>query len=75
MCFDQAEFLIGFTFCTNMLYTPMNIKENAHWPLFGNNRLVLKLEMVDAITFRAEYDDNGKFTFFCHDFYIKFFLF
>lgn len=59
MCFDQGEFLIGFTFCTDVLTTPMNIKDNAHWPLFGQNRIALKLEMVDAVTFRAEFDDKG----------------
>jgi Domain of Unknown Function (DUF1081) len=59
LCFDQVEFLTGFTFCTHVLYTPMNITENAHWPLHGNNKFNIKLEMVDAITFRGEFDDKG----------------
>lgn len=61
MCFDQVEFLTGFTFCTHINYTPMNITENAHWPLHGNNHFNVKLEMVDAITFRGEFDDKGEF--------------
>lgn len=60
MCFDQVEFLTGFTFCTHINYTPMNITENAHWPLHGNNHFNVKLEMVDAITFRGEFDDKGE---------------
>jgi hypothetical protein len=60
MCFDQVEFLTGFTFCTYMDVMPMNITENAHWPLYGQNRMNVKLEMVDAITFKAEFDDKGK---------------
>lgn len=54
LCFDQVEFITGFTFCTHVLYTPSNITENAHWPLHGNNKLVVKLEMVDAIKFKGE---------------------
>jgi hypothetical protein len=38
----------------------MNITENAHWPLHGNNKFNIKMEMVDALTFRAEYDDKGE---------------
>lgn len=60
LCFDQVEFLTGFTFCTHILTTPMNISENAHWPLHGNNQVNIKLQMVDAIKFRAELDDKGK---------------
>lgn len=59
-CFDQVEFLTGFTLCSHIIYTPMNISENAHWPLHGNNKLSVKLEMVDAITFRTEFDDKGE---------------
>ncbi|WP_036702797.1 open beta-sheet domain-containing protein, partial [Paenibacillus sp. OSY-SE] len=58
LCFDQVEFMTGFTFCTYVNYTPMNITENAHWPLHGNNKINIRLEMVDAITFRGEFDDK-----------------
>lgn len=64
LCFDQVEFLTGFTFCTHLLYTPMNISENAHWPLHGNNKVNVKLQMVDAIKLRVELDDKGKRNFF-----------
>jgi hypothetical protein len=43
-----------------VIYTPMNITENAHWPLHGNNKFNVKLEMVDALTFRAEFDDKSE---------------
>lgn len=59
MCFDQVEFMTGFTFCTYINYTPINISENAYWPLHGNNKFNIRLEMVDAIVFRGEFDDKG----------------
>lgn len=60
LCFDQVEFLTGFTFCTHVIYTPLNASENALWPLYGNNKFNIRLEMVDALTFRGEYDDKGE---------------
>lgn len=60
LCFDQVEFLTGFTFCTYIINTPLNVTENAHWPLHGNNKFNIRLEMVDAITFRGEFDDKGE---------------
>jgi hypothetical protein len=74
LCFDQVEFLTGFTFCSHVISTPMNISENAHWPLYGNNKLSVKLEMVDALTFRAEFDDKGKCKSFFFSFFKVFFL-
>lgn len=72
MCFDQLEFITGFTFCTHILHTPINATENAHWPLHGSNNFNLRLETVDAITFTGEFDDKGlrgiirfKFDFNC----------
>ncbi|CRL08258.1 CLUMA_CG020838, isoform A [Clunio marinus] len=58
LCFDQVEFLTGFTFCTSINYTPMNVTQNAPWPLYGNNHISVKLEMVDALKFSAEFDDK-----------------
>jgi hypothetical protein len=60
LCFDQVEFLTGFTFCTYVDLMPMNITQHAHWPLYGDNRFYVMLDMVDAITFKAEFDDKGK---------------
>ena len=57
-CFDQVEMLTGFTFCTKVSITQPNSKENAHFPLYGNNQFALRLEMVDSITFTANYDDS-----------------
>jgi hypothetical protein len=59
MCFDQVEFLTGFTFCTKVSYFPINSTNNAMWPLNGNDQATIKLEMVDAITFKAELDSSG----------------
>lgn len=75
LCFDQVEFLTGFTFCTHVLYTPMNVSENAHWPLHGNNQVNLKLEMVDALTFRAEFDDKGEENYASYERFTKFLIF
>lgn len=61
LCFDQVEFLTGFTFCTYVDMMPMNITQHAHWPLYGQNHVYVKLDMVDAITFKAEFDDKGEF--------------
>jgi len=38
-----------------------NVTENANWPLFGKNRFNIRLETVDALTFRAELDASGEF--------------
>lgn len=60
LCFDQAEFITGFTLCAHVEYLPLNSTDNAMWPLQGNDNIQLKLEMVDAITFKAEFDNKGE---------------